>query len=718
MLRYLYILLFATSLFSQMSNPWEFTDAAFLRRILVQYYDTEKQAVIYLHQGGLNEAEVDPTTFQVIVTGPEEKNVNLRGFVRRSLGEHYTNQGLDDRIISSEQYEIACNVFGLEPRPNRAMLILYFNGSVTQVLFDEERTQLLPELRKLGWEPFKERLKGFLERNPYNVEAHGQIMMDATDGTISLRSEALRALRGQDAVAAAGGGEQAVSNDDAVKSYINAIKMINEAGSLEWSYGYHDAGIRVVMGDLPYVSMLTENPEFQRELARLIELYEKDMLRYPYSSGRLTDWLLFLNLAKKPDPMKLLGKLAFPPDNKKISLYSPTIFSPLLKYPRLPQSIFDDKANYAFKLVDDITDWMEERDPDFLDGIFSTSYARLAGEKARFLLLCKRISELQAYLTGLRNKSGANWPELAKEIKGWFWANFWNQVSPEIPEFEMNQIERILESPPVPQAERKPTTYGIHIFHNLSGPTLGKLTAVLSRDRGLLTQDSSLSPNSWTLYNSKSLIASGSIKTIEDGKDNENSDSEMQEIYELIRNEEYKNLDALERFIRLNPDCHEAMEMYCQQAEKFLPNGEIERNMFNYSSTASTPISHQAYSKMEDKENWSRLASRMVREGLAKLGNSPSRGGRDMRNPWLRLHLWEEMDAGKNVINWHGFMKNTEFWYDKSYYARMSIMPEPVFVKYLHQAERANDWEAVLSACRARFYWNKEQCENDRLCED
>ena len=725
MLRYLYILAFATSLFSQMSDPWEFTDAAFLRRIIVQYYGIERQAVIYLHQGGLNEAEVDPATGIVRLTGPEEKNVDLRGFVMRNLGGHFTLQNVRDRKISSEQYEIACNVFGLEPRPNRAMLVLYFDGSAVQVPFDEERTQLLPELRKLGWEPFKERLKGFLERNPYSVEPLGPMMQAASDLMRPLvrkvRQDQDRAAFGEAVVGAQTESDE--SFDEAIKSYINALKTINGAESLEWSSS-NSVSTTFIQNDLRGVALVTENPEFQQELAKILELYEDEILRYPYSAGFYSDWLGFLQLSKNPEPMKLLDKLALPPSNKKWPNFANRAFSPLLLTPdreRMQLKEYQDLANYLFKLADDITNWMEELDPDFVDGMFSESYPRFVGEKAGFLLRYERFPELQAYLNGLRNKSGENWPELVKEIKGWYWANFWNRASSIMDEFDKNQIERILDAPAAPQTERRPTTYGIHIFHNLGNLPLGKLQAALPRDRGLLAQDKSMGQGSWTLYNSKALISSGQIALVEGGRDNENNDPEMQELYELIKNEEYKNLDALERFIRFNPDCYEAMDMYCQQAEKFLPNGNIERNMLNYASITRTPISQAAYSKMEGKENWSRLASRMLREGLQRLGDVPLSPGRDLRsprNPWLRLHLWEEMDAGKNAIDWYGFLENTELWYGNAHYVNRYTMPEPVFVKYLHQAERANDWEAVLSACRARFYWNKEQCKDDRFCED
>jgi hypothetical protein len=73
----------------------------------------------------------------------------------------------------------------------------------------------------------------------------------------------------------------------------------------------------------------------------------------------------------------------------------------------------------------------------------------------------------------------------------------------------------------------------------------------------------------------------------------------------------------------------------------------------------------------------------------------------------------------KNAIDWHAFMKNSVFWYNPMYYvtsnATRSGMPEAVFVKYLGQAEKAQDWASVLSACEARYKLDKKNCQDEPI---
>jgi len=176
--------------------------------------------------------------------------------------------------------------------------------------------------------------------------------------------------------------------------------------------------------------------------------------------------------------------------------------------------------------------------------------------------------------------------------------------------------------------------------------------------------------------------------------------------------EERKNLNALERFIRLNPDAYYAMDMYCRDAAKLLPDEDIEKNIYNYAKTTHTPPSLAAYSKMGDKESWARLASRVISEGLLGLSDVPI--GLE-RNPWLNLSRWEDLDLDKNAIDWHAFMKGNAFWYHPMYYVTESVMPEVVFVKYLSQAEKAMDWASVLSACEARYKLDKKNCQNETV---
>jgi hypothetical protein len=75
-------------------------------------------------------------------------------------------------------------------------------------------------------------------------------------------------------------------------------------------------------------------------------------------------------------------------------------------------------------------------------------------------------------------------------------------------------------------------------------------------------------------------VKSGLITPIED---NSAGASETSELFGLILEEEFKNLIKLEQFIILNPDNLDAMDIYCENAAKFLPNKELEQKILNYS---------------------------------------------------------------------------------------------------------------------------------------
>jgi hypothetical protein len=177
--------------------------------------------------------------------------------------------------------------------------------------------------------------------------------------------------------------------------------------------------------------------------------------------------------------------------------------------------------------------------------------------------------------------------------------------------------------------------------------------------------------------------------------------------------EEHKNLDALERFIKLNPDAWYAMDMYCRDAAKFLPDEDLEKNIYNYTRITYNPPSLAAYSKMQDKENWARLASRVISDGLGRLKDAPSSGWE--KDSWLNLSRWEDLDLEKNAVDWYGFIKNNVFWYHPMYYVTRNGMPEDVFVKYLGQAEKAMDWASVLAACEARYNLDKKNCQSETI---
>ena len=170
---------------------------------------------------------------------------------------------------------------------------------------------------------------------------------------------------------------------------------------------------------------------------------------------------------------------------------------------------------------------------------------------------------------------------------------------------------------------------------------------------------------------------------------------------------------------RLNPDNHDLMDIYCEKAAKLLPDEELEQKILIYSKLTHTSPSRTAYSRMRNKDEWSRLASKAIGEGLLKLNDAPFNGS----NPygpaasiWQNLSYWEDLDPQKNSIDWHAFLKDSVFlhkpYYYFSYSSSLTKIPGDVFIKYLNQAELAGDMKAVLDACRARYDWKKEDCMN------
>ena len=103
----------------------------------------------------------------------------------------------------------------------------------------------------------------------------------------------------------------------------------------------------------------------------------------------------------------------------------------------------------------------------------------------------------------------------------------------------------------------------------------------------------------------------------------------------------------------------------------------------------------------------------MIAEGLLRLSDAPSSS--QEKNPWQFLSRWEDLDLDKNAIDWHAFIKNGVFWFHPMYYVTSSGMPEVVFVKYLRQAEKAQDWASVLSACEARYSLDKKNCQDETI---
>jgi hypothetical protein len=343
---------------------------------------------------------------------------------------------------------------------------------------------------------------------------------------------------------------------------------------------------------------------------------------------------------------------------------------------------------------------------DIPKGSFNDSLFGFAMTKIEFLHKHKRYSDLEKYLLELNNKVTSDWPRYVKAIESSNTPELRNLNIKKLP--NRRKIEEILELPSLEGSEKR--FNAILVTHNFSQKLFDKLQTALSMKKVNfhLTQDLRLTVNSWTLNNANILVGSGSIVPNE-----KKDDSEISELVELIHKEECKNFTALEKFIQQNPDNFEAINMYCSEATKFLPSESLENKLFNYSGITGVPISIEAYSKMKNKDNWSRLASKVIAEGLIKLKDAPfSIDG----EPWTNLSNWEELDMSRNAIDWYGFFgESADFWYDPLYYMQPRVVPEIVFLKYLSGAERVADYMGILMACEARFFRDKRRCQNKQI---
>jgi hypothetical protein len=322
----------------------------------------------------------------------------------------------------------------------------------------------------------------------------------------------------------------------------------------------------------------------------------------------------------------------------------------------------------------------------------------------------RRHTEIENYLHEVRSISGPNWATIADGLKNPRF-RLRDQDINDLPRSTRGRIDDILKLPPIESGPKKQG--GLVVSHNLAEKHLDALRKAMGQARvgPSLTQQASLSANTWELHNEGAIVDSGTIKPIEDDAD---SSPEIAMLVELMLKEEYKNLRTLEFFISRNPDCHEAMDMYCAEAAKHLPDEELESKIYKYTAITHTPPPLWAYSKMGNKENWSALASRVIGEGLLRLNDAPF-GLMGERSPWLNLSNWEDLDLEKNAIDWHGILKSAEFWYDPMYYVQRNPMPDAVFAKYLNQATMAGDWNSVFSACGARFQWDEKKCQYEKF---
>jgi hypothetical protein len=444
-------------------------------------------------------------------------------------------------------------------------------------------------------------------------------------------------------------------------------------------------------------------------LSGFLRLIEKEIKRRPFADPlRYMYWSGFNALLKNPPyPMNFLRELSFPKGTS--ATFGEMFFSMVdTRDPKVDEygkPILDE----AFKLLSDIADWMLEHDPR-LDDVFRWAFIQLAANRAKLMIESQHYSGLEKHLEDTRNKVGTKWSWIVNQLKTE------DRISPvtelhNMPQPYKARIDAILELPAL--AQDMFSFNGILIRHNFTKELNDKLESALLQRKAYfyLMQDGSLPENSWSLYNSNLHAASGSIKTIVDDSD---SLLDIGELLESVRNEEIKNLTALELFLRLNPDNYNAMDIYCEKAARFLPDEELEQKMLIYSRLTHTPPSFEVYSKLNNKDGWSSLASRVIGEELLKLSDCPIS---NLRNPWLNLSRWEDLGLQKNSIDWYSFFKNSVFWHAPEYYfsQRVSPIPENLFIKYLNQAALKRDWNAVLTACRTRYEFDKKRCRNETI---
>jgi hypothetical protein len=600
-------------------------------------------------------------------------NDKAQDYVEASLGRHSNMYDIDYNEINTDQYEIACKQFGFNSYPQQTMLILYFNKKAVQFPFDPKKTDLLQEFVKLGWAPLETRLDNFLKHNPNNQDALSMLIDREIKKIDNLDKESL-------------------------PSFIKVIEKINNADSMEW---LGSRSMIITMANRPEFankSILKESPEFQRALNNLLIKIEKEMIRDPYQYLYYFHWTSFACMLQKPDPWRIFSQINFPPGNKKAEVGS--------SLAGLAESLFhNNQEKSGFDFLNNAETFIENW--DIPKGSFKETFFEFAIYKINFLVKYKRHSELEKYLLDLNNKVGPDWPKYVKALETSKHPMLRYVDIKKLP--NKRKIEEILKLPTLGGNEKY--FNGILIAHNFSKEPLDKLNAALSAKKlnFELYQDIRLSKNSWTLKNANIPVNSGAIAPINDSKDN----SDIKELMKLAQGEERKSFDALEKFIRQYPDNLEAINMYCLDVAKFLPDDSLEQKIFNYSSVTGIAPGAEAYSKLKNKGAWLRLASKSIAEGLIKLKDAPSSLA---RNSWSNLSNWEDLDASKNTIDWYGFLENsTDFWYDPLYYMQAQIMPENVFMKYLKGTERAADYKAICNACEVRFSWDKKKCRNEQI---
>jgi hypothetical protein len=584
--------------------------------------------------------------------------------------------------VDLSQYNELCSIFGLKSNSDKSMFVLYFNKKAVQFTFDDS-FNFFREFRNLGLEPLDDRLKTFLKFNPHNHAALGSLF-NMTINKYMLDDDLL---------------------DNELISMIKTFKIINNVDEPHWM-GTLPANY-IFMFTLPYADKesqkykaLKESIEFQKELNIILSKILYKIKQNPYYLNYYLNWAGLAMLAKKPEPRQILFDIQFPPGWKSVQVHFSVLANPFF---------FNKESEKGFQFLNDIEDWM---DTQIMNGAnFLKARYLFAIEKGDKLIEYKRYAEFADYLIKIRPKLGPEWSKVTE----YFNRLFENKNTPNnalnrgIRDMtNRKQIDEILKLSF--EEDNKKYFNSILLSHNFPEPLLDSVVTYLSQNKVNFkaTQDMSLTHGSWMLKNANVFVAAGTI-TFDELENIDVNSKEIKGLIDLINREERKYLNTLEKFIAQNPDNHEAMNMYCLEAEKYLPNEDLEKNIFKYSAMTRRPISLEAYSKMTNKDNWIRLSSAIIFDTLNTLKDEPIEG---LKEPLQDLSKWEDLNLSRNSVDWYGYFKHTTFWRPPMYYMKKNMIPEVVFIKFLRQAERASDWTAILSACEARFD-EKKDCQND-----
>jgi len=626
--------------------------------------DLEKRAVLYICN---------------VKTEADRKSADA--FSSAALGRHLRYDDIRFAELDMVQYEILCEMTGLYPNPDQAVFVLYHNKKSVQFPIDAQKIELLEEFKKLGWLPLEERLEAFLKRNPRNQEAL-RLLLDCRED------------------------EAEHSQDNSLPpSFLKTIKMINDAGSSEWmhtSVFSPDSSTVSKFAYAPTNAILKDSPEFQKEMKKFLNLIENEILKNPYKDMSYSYWSAYARYIKKPDPWKLLSQISF---------LVPIEIPLFVRFHELAFPLFScGMEEECLKFLDDIEKWMDAQDIANGNGgaNFTIGRSSLAVDKMYKLIMRKRYSDLEQYLRDIRYKLGPGWTSCQELLKQTVFRDEDPIVdNKEIPNIET--IKEILELPPIEEDEKHSNSF--IILHNFTKESSDKLQSALSKEKMepwvgvLVVPDSKLPQNAWTLKNANVFVASGSIAK---------ADGDTEAIAELmgfVAKERRKRLKTLENFIRLHPENLPVKYFYCEETAKYLPDEELENNIYAYSAQTGIPPRPDVYSKMEHKANWSSLALKMVAEGLVKMQDYGH-----VDQTWYELSGWEDINSFGKPIDWYMLLKTTDFFYAPMYYMQRSFALDAVFMKFLKQAEMAGDWEAMLNACEARFN-SKADCKNEQVLQ-